>query len=198
MTGATITESYTRTHDGYRIESTSKAVGLLALLKPETIRITSAGKLTAHGLQPATFIHERTLDTKRNARADFDWSTHHITLTDRAGKRTLPLAAATQDRLSAMYQFMFTELKNATTLSFKLTNGNKVDGYSYRITTGQSVTIPLGTFKATYLITPPQAGENQTEIWLAADHANLPYKMVITEQDGGKLTQVLTRINIEP
>ncbi len=195
---ATITETYTRTRDGYHIESISRAVGLLALIKAETVHITSAGMLTAQGLRPVTFIHERKLDTKRNARADFDWSANRITLTDRAGQRTLPLSAGTQDRLSAMYQFMFAKLKSASTLSFDMTNGSKVDDYSYRVTTNQSVTVPLGTFQATHLITPLLAGKKQTEIWLAADYANFPYKMVITEPDGGKLTQVLTKFNLEP
>ncbi len=195
---ATITETYTRTRDGYHIDSISRAVGLLALIKAETVHITSAGMLTAQGLRPVTFIHERELDTKRNARADFDWSANRITLTDRAGQRTLPLSAGTQDRLSVMYQFMFAELKNASTLSFNMTNGSKVDDYSYRVTTKQSVTVPLGTFQATHLITPLLAGKKQTEIWLAAEHANFPYKMVITEADGGNLTQVLTKINFEP
>ncbi len=197
---ATITETFTRTCDGYHIASISRAVGLLALIKAETIHITSAGILTAQGLHPVTFIHERKLDTKRNARADFDWGANRITLTDRAGQRTLPLSAGTQDRLSAMYQFMFAELKNASTLSFNMTNanGSKVDDHSYRVTTKQSVTVPLGTFQATHLITSPLAGKSQTEIWLAAEHANFPYKMVITEADGGNLTQVLTKIYFEP
>ncbi len=197
---ATITETYTRTRDGYHIDSISRAVGLLALIKAETIHITSAGMLTAQGLRPVTFIHERKLDTKRNARADFDWSANRITLTDRAGQRTLPLSAGTQDRLSMMYQFTFTELKDASTLSFNMTNTNasKVDDYSYRVTTKQSVTVPLGTFQATHLITPLLSGKGQTEIWLAAEHANFPYKKVVTESDGGSLTQVLTKINFEP
>ncbi len=195
---ATITEIYTSTCDGYHIASISRAVGLLALIKAETVHITSAGILTAQGLHPVSYIHGRKLDTKRNARADFDWSANRITLTDRAGQRTLPLSAGTQDRLSVMYQFMFAELKNASTLSFNMTNGSKVDDYSYRVTTKQSVTVPLGTFQATHLITPLLASKSQTEIWLAAEHANFPYKMVITEPDGGKLTQVLTKINFEP
>ena len=198
MKGATITETYTRTQDRYHIESVWKAVGLLAAFKPETIRVISEGVLTAKGLRPITYIQERKLDSERNTRAGFDWSANRITLVDRAGKRTLPLPAGTQDRLSAMYQFMFAPLQNATTLDFYMTNGSKVDIYNYLITPGQSVTVPLGTFKALYVASPPKAGESRTEIWLAAEHANFPYKMVITDPDGGKLTQVLTQFIVEP
>jgi hypothetical protein len=194
---ASITETYTRTQDRYHIESVSKAVGLLAMLKPETIRITSEGTLTAKGLRPLTFTNERKLDTERNTRADFDWAANRITLTDRAGKRTVPLPAGTQDRLSAMYQFMFAPLQNAAELNFNMTNGSKVDDYSYRITPDQSMTIPLGTFKALYVANPQQNGASRTEIWLATEHGNFPYKMTITESDGDQFTQVLTQINFE-
>jgi hypothetical protein len=194
---ATISETYTRAQGGYHIESVTKAIGLLAMFKAEVIRVTSEGTVTAKGLRPLTYFQERKLDTERNTRADFDWKTKHITLTDRAGKRTLPLPAGTQDRLSAMYQFMFAPLQNATELNFNMTNGSKVDEYSYRITPDQSMTIPLGTFKALYVANPPQEGENRTEIWLATEHGNFPYKMIITESGGDKFTQVLTQINFE-
>jgi len=195
---ATIAETYSRKHDDYRIESVSKAVGLLALIKPETIRVVSTGTVTAKGLRPSTFTNKRELDSERNASADFDWKTNSITLNDRNGNRTLALPAGTQDRLSAMYQFLFLPLKNATTLDFYMTNGSKVDIYNYLITPDQSVTVPLGTFKALYVASPPKDGESRTEIWLATEHANFPYKMVITDPDGGKLTQVLTRFDSTP
>jgi hypothetical protein len=192
---ATMTETFTRTHDNYHIESVTQAVGLLAVFKPEVIHVTSEGTLTAKGLRPVTYIQERKLDTVRNTRADFDWKSKLITLTDHAGKRTVPLPAGTQDRLSAMYQFMFTSLQKASELSFNMTNGSKMDDYSYHITPDQSMTVPLGTFKALYVANPLQNG-NQTEIWLATEHNNFPYKMAITDK-GDQFTQVLTQINFE-
>jgi len=195
--GATITEIYTRKHNGYHIESVSKAVGIVALIKPETIRVVSEGTVTTKGLRPTTFSNKRELDAERNTSADFDWEANRITLNDRNGNPTMPLPAGTQDRLSAMYQFMFLPLKNAA-LDFYMTNGSKVDIYNYLITPDQSVTVPLGTFKALYVASPPKPGESRTEIWLATEHANFPYKMVITDPDGGKFTQVLTRFDSTP
>jgi hypothetical protein len=196
--GVVITETYTRKPDGYHIESESRAIGIVALIKPEIIRVVSVGIVTSKGLRPITFTNQRKLDTERNVSADFDWAAHSITLNDRSGKRTLPLPAGTQDRLSAMYQFMFLPLKNATTLDFYMTNGSKVDIYNYLITPDQSVTVPLGTFKALYVASPQKAGESRTEIWLATEHANFPFKMVITDPDGDQFMQVLTRFDITP
>ncbi len=195
--GATITETYARKADGYHIESVFKAVGIVALIKPETISVSSNGIVTSKGLRPNTYSSQRKLDSDRNASADFDWSTNNITLNDRDGKRTLPLPAGTQDRLSAMYQFMFLPLKN-TALDFYMTNGSKVDIYNYLITPDQSVTVPLGTFKALYVASPPKTGESRTEIWLATEHANFPYKMVITAPDGDQFMQVLTQFELTP
>lgn len=196
--GATMEEVFTRTQDRYRIESTSKAVGLLAAFKPEIIHATSEGDLTAKGLRPATYVHKRKLDTKRNSRADFNWESNSITLTDRAGERTQPLPAGTQDRLSAMYQFMFAPLQNSSTYDFHMTNGSKVDVYNYVITPNQNVTVPLGTFKALYIASPPIPGEGRTEIWLSTEHSNFPLKMVITDKNGGQLVQEITQLSIEP
>ncbi len=194
----TMSETFTRTHDRYEIESVSQAVGLLAMLKAETIRVTSSGTITAHGLRPAAFASTRKVDADRNASAEFDWEKHQITLNDRAGRRTVPLPAGTQDRLSAMYQLMFLPLQDMQVLKFFMTNGSKVDDYSYAITHDQSVTVPLGTFKAIYLATPPEKNASRTEIWVAAEHANFPYKLVITEPDGGQFTQVLTGFDVTP
>ncbi len=196
--GATIVETFTRDKDSYRIESVSKAAGILYLLKPETITVVSQGKLTAQGLQPQSFTQKRKLDTERNTSADFDWDNKRITLHDRNGERTVVLPADTQDRLSAMYQPMFVVSQKATKLDFYMTNGSKVDIYNYLLSPGQSITVPLGTFKTSYLTNSPKDGESRNEMWLATEHSNFPCKMVITDSDGSKLIQVLTRLDTEP
>jgi hypothetical protein len=198
LKGATMTETFIRADNHYSIESVTEAVGLVAAFKPEIIRVISQGTITAHGLRPDTFTITRKLDTHLNARADFDWAHQRITLTNSNGARTLPLKAGTQDRLSAMYQFMFLPLHELKELTFDMTNGNKLDVYNYILTPGRNVTIPLGTLEATYVVNPPEPGVNRTELWLATDDANLPCKMVITDPNGGQFSQVLTSIQIEP
>lgn len=198
LKAATITETFTRNKNGYRIESISKAEGIVALFKPETITVVSEGNVTKYGLRPLVFTNQRKLDGGRNSRADFDWANNSITLSDRDGKRTVPLPAGTQDRLSAMYQFMFTPLKNASKLDFHMTNGSKVDIYNYLVTPGQNVTVPLGTFKTLYVSNSPNKNESRTEIWLSAKHLNFPVKMVITDPDGDKFIQELTRFDLVP
>jgi Protein of unknown function (DUF3108) len=193
-----VKDTYTRTQDHYRIESVSKAVGLLARIKPETIRVVSKGLVTAQGLRPLSYTNMRELDTERNTSATFNWGASTIIHKDYQGERSAALPAGTQDRLSAMYQFQFMLLQDNGEVKFTITNGRDLDHYSYRITPEQSISVPFGTYKTRYLATPPQEDGSTFEIWLAPELGNLPCKIVITDADGNKATQVLTHLSIVP
>ena len=182
----------------YTIVSTTRATGLLAVFRPGKIVIRSSGLIDAHGLKPLKFSDLREGDDGKNRSAKFDWNTMQLTLIQQKRRTVMPLPDDTQDRLSAMYQFMFLSLAKTDTLNFHMTNGGKLDIYNYRITHDQSVTVPLGTYKALYVASVPEAGVNRTEIWLAAEHFNFPYKMVITDPDGGQLSQELTKFTSIP
>ena len=53
--------------------SATKPLGLLAVLKPETIEVISEGDITAHGLRPQAYAYKRSQDATKNAAASFDW-----------------------------------------------------------------------------------------------------------------------------
>lgn len=195
---AQIEETYTRKNDRYTLSSTSRPVGLLAILKPGKILISSSGLVGAKGLQPLRYSDQRERDESRNRSAEFDWNARQLTLINHEQRNVSPLPDGTQDRLSAMYQFMFLSLAKTDTLSFHMTNGNKIDVYNYRITPDQSVTVPLGTFKGLYVASVPEADASRTEIWLVEEHANFPYKMIITDKDGDKFSQVLSKFVFVP
>lgn len=190
-----INEVYQRSKDQYTVTSTTRAVGLLALFRPGKINIKSNGLVTDAGLQPLNFSDIRNGEDGKNHRAEFDWSGKKLTLIQPPQNSIVPLPNGTQDRLSAMYQFMFLSLEKSDTLNFNMTNGSKLDNYQYRVTPNQILTVPLGTFKAHYLVSAPEADASKTEIWLATERNNFPYKMTVTDKDGDKLTQVLTKID---
>jgi hypothetical protein len=190
----TMNETFTRTGDHYALESVSKAVGLLAFFKPETIRVTSTGTITSQGLRPEHYASMRKLDTDRDTRADFNWSRHQVSLTYHGGTHVWPLQAGTQDRLSAMYQLMFLPLQNMHELKLLMyNNGTRIDDYTYHIAGNATVSVPAGTVPALYLATTPEKDGKRTEIWVDAAH-HFPYKLVVTDHDGGQFTQVLTSL----
>lgn len=192
-----ISETYTRDQDRYTLSSVWKPVGLLALLKPEKIFIDSSGLVGKQGLRPLRFDHRRELDKNKNSSAEFDWPSKQLTLIHLSQRTSVPLPDGTQDRLSAMYQFMFLPLPNGAPVDFPMTNGEKLDHYRYTVTHNQTVKVPAGKFKAIYLDSQVKPGERRTEIWLATQYHNLPCKMTITEANGDQLTQELSKFDMK-
>ncbi|MCG6934081.1 MAG: DUF3108 domain-containing protein [Gallionella sp.] len=182
----------------YTIVSTTRATGLLAIFRRGRIILRSSGLVDAHGLKPLNFSDVREGDEDRNRSATFNWNKMQLTLIGHNQRRVMPLPDDTQDRLSAMYQFLFLSLGNTDTLNFHMTNGDKLDIYNYTVAHDRRLTIPLGSFDALYIASVPEKGSNRTEIWLAGKHTDFPYKIVITDPDGGQLSQVLTRIVTNP
>lgn len=193
-----IDESYTREQDRYTLTSTTTPLGLLAVFKPEKIFMHSEGLVDQHGLRPLLFTHQRERDESRNNRAEFDWPNGHLTLPLPAPGEVHKLQEGTQDRLSAMYQFMFLPLKSMRNVDFQMTNGRKLDNYHYAVTRGTPIQTAVGQFDTLYLDSQSKPGESRTEIWLAVKQHYLPCKMIITDGDGEHLTQVLSKLIIKP
>lgn len=193
-----IEETYTRNKDRYTLTSATRAVGFLAIFNPGKILISSSGLVGVRGLRPLRFSDQRGRDESKERRAEFDWDAKQLTLIQQARRTAVALPDGTQDRLSAMYQFMFLPLQSATTLDFPMTNGGKLDNYHYAITRGEPLSTPAGEFSTLYLDSQAKKGESRTEIWLATQQYNLPCKMIITDADGDQITQVLSKLDIKP
>ena len=192
-----IDETYTRNNDHYTLTSTTTPLGLLAVFKPEKVFLSSSGLITKQGLRPQHFNHKRGVDASKEISAEFDWATQQLTLIHQAQRAQLALPEGTQDRLSAMYQFMFLRLENVATLDFPMTNGNKLDSYHYAIGARQKIDTPAGKFDSRYLDSQGKPGESRTEIWLETQH-NLPCKMIITDASGDQFMQILSGLKIIP
>ncbi len=195
---AEVNEVFERKDGRFRIVSVTKPVGLLALFQPETIVVTSEGEITEQGLLPQHSTHRRTLNAKKNSSADFDWEHHVLTLNNQDGIKLLALQPFTQDRLSMMYQFVAQPPHGRLEFRFDMTNGHKVDEYRFQLNPAQTVQVPFGNLRSYYLYTPPQKTKWKSEIWLAIDHGFVPCKVVLTEDDGAEVVQVLRTLNMVP
>lgn len=193
-----IEETYTRDNNRYTLSSTTRAIGFLAIFKPGKILINSTGLVDLNGLKPLHFSDQREGEERRNRHAEFDWDNRQLILFHQKQRTVVALPEGTQDRLSAMYQFMFLPLQPATSLDFQMTNGSKLDSYHYSISHKQKLKTAAGEFDTLYLDNQAKKGESRTEIWLATEHHYLPCKMTITDADGGQLTQVLSKLSIVP
>jgi len=196
---AQVEEVFTRDKNRYTLSSTTSAIGILALFRSEKIIVSSRGLISKKGLQPEQFDHKRGDDISKDIRAKFNWQKKELALL-LAGKQyqVLELPENTQDRLSRMYQFMFLPLESEQKLSFDMSNGRKLDSYTYSIEHNKNISTPFGELAALYLDNQSQSGKSRTQIWLATQYRNLPAKMIVTDNDGDELTQILSNIVITP
>lgn len=192
-----IEETYQRDKDRYTLLSSTRAVGFFSLFKSGKIIVRSNGLIDGQGLRPLTFSADNENNKKDHKHAEFDWSGKKIFLTRHTEISSLDLPEVTQDRLSAMYQFMFLPL-NSPPLSFHMLNGNYLLPFRFDIAPGPLLKTPAGEFATVYIDNKSQGAKERTELWLASQFNNLPVKMVVTDPDGGKITQILSKLEIVP
>jgi len=195
---ADVTERYEVKDNTYNIVSDSKAVGLFALAQRGAVTVMSRGEITRAGLQPVRFDARRGANEARRVIADFDWKTAILKMQFDGRNETAALPAGTQDRLSIMYQFMHTPPVKSRTVEFSMTNGRKIDQYRYSVTPDVTIDTPYRRLVTVHLVKQHEPTETGTEIWLSPDYHFLPVRLLITEEDGVRYDQLLTRLDVTP
>lgn len=180
----------------YQAVSETQAIGVFALVQRRPGRVTSSGKVDATGLRPGTFDGARGTRDERRVHADFDWTTGTLTLAHDGNNETVALPAGTQDRLSAMYQFLFLQPEKLKALEFPMTNGRKLDHYRYVPGPDTEIDTPIGRLAVVHLVKQHAPGETATEIWLAREHRLMPVKMRIVEDDGKRYEQIIAQLDM--
>jgi hypothetical protein len=196
VTGLTIghvSETYSRTGDTYAIRSVARAEGPLKLFLDEQLTLQSSGRVTDAGLQPLSFTQHRAHSDKGAIRATFDWK-HGLMHTQYGDNdKQVPLPDATQDRISVMYQFM--NLHPGATVTMPMSNGRKVDVYTYRFVGEESLETPAGRFDTMhYERVTASAKEGKAQVWLARDRFNFPVRVVFDDPKGPRIEQLLVAL----
>lgn len=192
-----VEETYQRSADRYSLVSSTRAVGIFSLFKRGRLIVKSSGIIDAQGLKPLFFsaIHD---DSVREGRsAELNWDTGKLAFIYQDQRNIVDLPPKTQDRLSAMYQFIFLPLTSPG-LDFPMINGAYLLNFRFQIVRGPTLKTPAGEFSTLYLDNKNQGARERTELWLATEFHNLPCKMIVTDPSGGKITQVLSRLEIIP
>jgi hypothetical protein len=192
---AQVVETFTQSKGRYEIDSVTTAVGIYRVLTGDAIRLLSTGRVTRAGLQPLHFEHHRGSRADKKIVADFDWSKHEARYSHDGNTETAPIPNGMQDRLSLMYQFMFVS-PVAKSLDIDMSNGKKVTHYEYLRNGEETLNTKAGTFRTVRFTRKREPGDDGTEVWLARDRFQIPVKVVIDEDKGGRMEQVLTRLDI--
>ena len=186
-----VDETYSRNGDSYSIRSVSRSEGALKVFLDDQIVLESSGKVNSHGLQPLNFGQRRANSTKGEVRATFDWDKGIMHSVHGGERSEIPLPRETQDRISVMYQFMNLPLGSAP-VTMPMSNGRKVDVYTYRFVDEVRLTTPAGDFDTLhYARVTADPKESKAEVWLAKSHFNIPVRVVFDDPKGLRLEQTL-------
>ena len=178
-------------HDGltYKLQSVTETTGLAALFKPARVLQSSQGEVTAEGLKPREFRHERVngLDT-----ASFDWTRRVVSY----GGREDGIAVGAQDMLSMYYQLVLLAPKGGT-LDMPIATGRKLENYRIEVLGEEVVALPAGERRASRLRI--RSGGDTIELWLVvgkdAEMRGLPLKIRFTDRKGEIFDQLAADID---
>jgi hypothetical protein len=193
---ATVTETYREESGRYRIESVTQGLGVYALFGKRIL--TSEGQVTAEGLRPSHFELHRGDNPKKSLIADFDWSANQLRMTIKDKPVVVPLRKGAQDLASFPYQFMFTPPQGSA-LKLPVTTGKKLHMYQYKVSGRDvAVDVPAGRYKAIHLVNADvMEPEDEKELWLATQANYLPVRLIMHDDDGGRIEQKLTSLDVE-
>jgi hypothetical protein len=190
---ATVTETYRQEGTHYRIESLTKGIGVYALFGVR--RLTSEGEVTDGGLKPARFTQQQ--GDKKPVVAEFDWTAGKLAMLAKNKSTSADLLPGTQDLASFPYQFMF-QAPAGDDVILSVTTGKRLRSYHYRVAArDEKLDGVLGGTKIVRLVNDATDPGDEKELCLASEKHYIPVKIVTRDENGARIEQVLTSLNIE-
>lgn len=197
---AKVVENFSQDGSQYKIESTTKGIGVYALLGER--KLLSNGSVTKDGLKPNHFELHQGDNKKKSLITDFDWDKNTLNMQVKSSVKTAVLEKGTQDLLSYAYQFMYAQPTKArvgqNSIDVTLTTGKKLNHYQYKIIARDLKLNAAGKdFNTMHIANAPAAGDDKKQLWLAEDKYYLPVQYNLTDEDGASFEQTLTKIHVE-
>ncbi len=185
-------------HDGknFSLSSEGRGVGIGALLYRGAAKRSCRGEITSAGLRPLEYRDQR--GDKPAAVARFDWARKTLTQEHDGKNETTSMVPALQDRLSFLYNYAFQsspDLKPGTEIKVTLTDGKGLSHFQYKVAGTETLKTPAGELETVHLVKQRDNQDDKgTEIWFASKRDYLPVRILVTEKDGVRIDQMLTRI----
>lgn len=173
-------------HDGftYRLKSLTETTGIAAVFKPARVLQSSQGEITAAGLRPREFRHERAVGTDT---ASFDWERRVVTS---AGRQDI-LIDGTQDLLSMYYQLVLLAPRSGA-VEIPIATGRKLGNYRFEVLGEETLSLPTGERRTVRIKT--RSGNDNIEMWLLVGEGeqsrSMPLKIRITDRKGEIYDQI--------
>ncbi len=185
-------------HDGKRfsLSSEGRGKGIGALLYRGAAKRWCRGEITSAGLRPLEYRDQRGDHPVTVAR--FDWAGKTLTQEHDGKNETTNMVPALHDRLSFLYDFAFQstpDLKPGREIKVTLTDGRGLTRFQYQVAGREMLQTPAGELETVRLVKQRENQDDKaTEIWFASGRDYLPVRILVVENDGVRIDQVLTRI----
>lgn len=191
---ADVTETFTQEGGRYTLVSVTKGIGVYGLFGER--RLSSEGEVTAEGLRPGHFEQQQGDNAKKAISADFDWAAKTLSMKAKGQTNTVPLENGTQDLASYAWQFMFVPPRGEE-IMLPVTTGKKQRVYRYRVVERDAaMETTAGKFKTLHLVNVKEGGEEK-ELWLGAEAHHIPVRILMQDEKGAKIEQVLTSLDAQ-
>lgn len=192
-----VTEKFQRDGDRYSIQSVSRSEGVLKIVLDDSLTLESHGLVNTQGLQPLVFEQRRRTKSDRDIRATFDWEKGVLHSLYQGKVTDVALPKATQDRVSILYQFMNLGSTATPSVEMHMSNGRKVELYTYRFVEESRLKTPAGEFDTVhYERVRASEKDPRTDVWLAKDRFNVPVRVVFDDPRGLKVEQTITDLKV--
>jgi uncharacterized protein DUF3108 len=186
---ADVTERLDYAGGDYQLTETWKGRGIYALLG--SARRVSQGSIAQGTLRPREFFDERS--GRDTARAWFDWQAGTLTMQYKGNKAAEPLPPNAQDRLSFLFAISLVPGKSDS-VTYTIADGKGLSRHVYKVVGRERIRTPAGEFD-TIKVARQRDERESAELWLAAERAFIPVRLVVVEKDGTRYEQIATRIS---
>jgi len=158
----------------YHLDLEARTVGIARLLKSNPVTQISEGRIGPQGLIPDQYRVLGRISETDEAMAQFDWTAQTLTL--QPSNTVFPMPEGTQDLLSFFFQFSIVPPETES-VTRSITNGRKLDRYSYELTEKIRLKLPLGEVDALHVSRLTGLNEDSFDIWLGEKYHLLPVQI---------------------
>lgn len=152
--------------------------------------------LTLHNgeVRPLKYRYSRTgLGKSKSIKQDFDWTTQHVTGSDRGTPINATLIQGVQDKSSYQLALQRDVAEGKTSMSYQVFDGDELDTYDFRVLGEESVETMVGTVDAIKVerVRDPTQSKRITILWFAKDWDYLLVRLQQVEKDGKEYQIIL-------
>lgn len=194
-------ELETLTDGLHRFRSVTKAKGVVALFRRDTVKETSLWTLSQQQIMPRQYLYQRSGGKKdKYLRMDFDWRKNTVHIDDKVHPWDLEIEADTLEKHIYQVQLRLDLLQHPDKKNFRylIADGGRIKHYQIKRLEQETISTPLGkidTVKFTRQRDRDSDKDRETTLWCAPELDYLPVKLEHIEKDGTKFTAVLRRID---